>query len=86
MPGVGALPFDLSNVGMPGCQLLQSSEVFGLAAVPSPNPLLGLVWTATPLPPSVNGVHVFAPAFSFAPGANALQVIASNGIDWTFQP
>ncbi len=84
--GGTALPFDLSGVGMPGCQLLQSAEVFGLSTAPSPNPFLGLTWTATPLPASANGVQVFAQAFSLAPAANALGVVASNGIAWTVTP
>ncbi|MEZ6038664.1 MAG: hypothetical protein R3F29_14370 [Planctomycetota bacterium] len=28
------------------------------------------------------GVRIYTQAFSYAPGANPLEIIASNGIDW----
>lgn len=77
---IGAFPSDLSIVGMPGCMLLQSMEIFGLPTAPSPNPFLGQVGAAPPLPASANGLQVFAQAFSFTPSANALGVVASNEI------
>lgn len=86
MPGVGALPFDLSSIGMQGCQLLQSSEVFGLATVPGPIPFLNTYWTAAPLPASANGMSVFAQAFALDPNANTLGLLSSNGIAWTVTP
>jgi hypothetical protein len=84
--GGAALPFDLSGVGMSGCWLLQSTDVFGLATTPSPNPLLGLIWTGASFPPSANGVQVYAQAFGLSAAANALGVVASNGIAWTVRP
>lgn len=83
MPGLGALPIDLSTIGMNGCTLYQSSEVFGLATQPSSVPFLGISWAGPALPTGALGLHLFAQAFSFAPGANTLGVISSNGIDWT---
>jgi hypothetical protein len=37
---------------------------------------------AIPSQASLLGEHVYLQAYCFAPGANAAQVIASNGIDW----
>lgn len=75
-----ALPFGLSGIGMPGCDLLQSNQIFGLAATVTP---LGLSFS-TAIPNQVNlvGSHAYIQAYAFAPGQNALQIIASNGIDW----
>jgi hypothetical protein len=82
MAGLGALPFDLSVVGMTGCQLWQSNEVFGLSTQFSGQAFV-VNWSL-PLPndPSLVSAHLYTQAFSLAPGANALEVIASNGIDW----
>mgnify|MGYP003673268169 CR=1 FL=1 len=82
MPGLGALPIDLSMVGMPGCQLWQSNEIFGVATQAS-----GQAFTVDWIYPLPNNTalltaHVYTQAFSLAPGVNALQVIGSNGIDW----
>jgi hypothetical protein len=82
MPGLGALPFDLGAIGMNGCSLYQSSEVFGLATTPSPSPFLRIDWAGPALPASALGQHLYAQAISFAPGANPLAVISSNAIDW----
>ena len=83
MPSLGALPFDLSSLGMDGCALYQSSEVFGLSTQPSANPFLEINWTVPGFPLSAQGMHFYAQAFSFAPGSNALEVISSNAADWT---
>lgn len=83
MPGLGALPFDPSAVGMTGCELYQSPEVFGLATQPSPAPFLRIGWVGPAPPASAQGLHLYAQAISFAPGANPLGVTSSNAIDWT---
>ena len=78
--GLPLLPLDLANVGMPGCVLLHSNEVFGLATTVSG----GLVSFSHPVPNNVLllGQHFYMQAFCYAPGANPLEVVASNGIDW----
>ena len=82
MAGIGALPFDLGVVGMTGCELYQSNEVFGLPTQFSGQAFV-VNWSITlPSDPAFVGVHVYTQAFSLAPGANALEVIASNGVDW----
>lgn len=83
MPGIGVLPFDLGAIGMSGCSLYQSSEVFGLATQPSANPFLSITWTGGAPPINALGLHLYAQAVAFAPGANALGVLSSNAIDWT---
>ena len=82
MPGVGSLPLDLSIAGMTGCQLWQSSEIFGLATQASGQAFV-VNWVY-PLPnnTALLRFHIYAQAFSLAPGENQLQIIASNGIDW----
>lgn len=86
MAGIGALPFDLGSIGMTGCQLYQSAEVFGLATVPSAVPFLAIDWTGPALPPQALGQHLYAQAFSLAPGANSLGLVSSNAVDWTIVP
>ena len=82
MPGLGALPFDLGAIGMTGCTLYQSSEVFGLSTQPSPTPQQA-DWTAPALPAGSLGMQFFGQAFAFAPNANALGVLSSNAVAWT---
>ena len=78
--GLPLLPLDLANVGMPGCLLLHSNEVFGLATTVSG----GVVSFSHPVPNNalLLGQHFYMQAFCYAPGANPLEVVASNGIDW----
>lgn len=75
------LPLDLAFIGMPGCQLWHSSDVFGLPVTSLTGTTLQFGY-AIPSQGSLLGAHVYLEAYCFAPGANALQVIASNGIDW----
>lgn len=79
--GLPILPLNLASLGMPGCELLHSNEVFGLS-VTSGAP--GVLQFSTAIPSDVNllGEHVYLQAYCYAPGANPLAVIASNGIDW----
>ena len=37
---------------------------------------------AIPSAPNLLGLHVYIQAYALAPGANPLQIIISNGIDW----
>jgi len=81
--GPFALPVPLNSIGMTNCMLWQSSDVLGLA-VNSGGP--GTMTFALPIPNQFNilGVHAYLQAYVLAPGANALDLIASNGADWTF--
>ena len=81
-PGLGALPFDLSIAGMTGCTLYQSAEVFGLPTVGTG--VAGEAYFSLHIPsdPLLVGQHIYLQAFSIAPGANLLQVVSSNGIDF----
>jgi hypothetical protein len=81
-PWFGSLPFDLAALGMPGCSLLQSAEVPGVLAVPTPNP--GVFTWNMPLPNSVAfaGLSFYTQAFALAPAANPQGIVASNGIAW----
>ena len=76
-----ALPYELSTAGMPGCYMNASSEAFGLPLTQSASG----AWQfsqAVPLQPTLIGQHFYLQGFAYAPGANALNIITSNGIDW----
>jgi hypothetical protein len=77
----GSLPMDLASIGMPGCNLLQSGEVIGLALTPNLGTLLQF-GVAIPNDTLLLGLHFYTQAYCFAPGQNALEVIVSNGVDW----
>lgn len=81
MAGVGPLPFDLGQVGMTGCWLYQSADVFGFATTPGAQ-FEASFSMALPNDPQLSGQHAYFQAFSVAPGANAVGVVASNGIDF----
>jgi hypothetical protein len=81
--GPFTLPVTLGGIGMPGCDLLQSAEVLGLPATVATTTSLAFS-LAIPPGPSLIGARVYLQAYVFAPGANALQVLVSNGIEWTF--
>ena len=66
---------------MPGCYMLQSSEVLGMAtSVVAPG--TSLFSLTLPTSPLLVGQHAYFQAYTYAPGANALEVLASNGLDW----
>ena len=79
--GLPILPLSLASLGMPGCALLHSNDVFGLPVTSSAPGTLDFSY---PSPGDANllGGHVYLQAYCFAPGANALEIIVSNGIDW----
>lgn len=78
----GALPFPLATVGMTGCTLYHSSELFGLATQPGPVPFLETLWTGPTPPPGTQGLRVYGQAFSLAPGANPAGAVSSNAVEW----
>ena len=77
LPGGGALPIDLSSIGMTGCSLYHSAEWIGLPTTGS-----GLFLMVLPPSPLLVGKHLYLQAFCVAPGENALGVVSSNGIDF----
>ena len=77
-----ALPLDLSSMGMPGCQQLQSlNTLAGLVSTGS----AGVLRYNQPIPNSTIwfGIKFYTQGFCLAPGANTLGVIVSNGIECT---
>lgn len=76
-----ALPLSLASLGMPGCELLHSADVFGLAVTFTG---AGTATFAQPVPnlAALVGRHVHLQAFAVAVGANPGQVVASNALDW----
>ncbi|MGK0201925.1 MAG: hypothetical protein ACI89X_003766 [Planctomycetota bacterium] len=81
--GPFSLPVTLGGIGMPGCYLLHSADSFGLGGT-MVNPTTMEFSLALPNVPAIIGTHAYLQAYSVAPGMNALQLIASNGIDWQF--
>ena len=79
--GPFALPVTLAGIGMVGCDLHQSAEVLGLATSPA-SPTTRSFSLAIPNTQTLIGLHVYLQAYAFAPGANPLNVIISNAIDW----
>jgi len=77
---IGSLPMDLSSFGMTSCFLLQSAEITGVAAAASPSSLDFSL--ALPNDPLLIAVNVFTQAFCYAPGANPLDAVISNGVRW----
>jgi hypothetical protein len=75
------LPLELSGIGMPSCYLLQSNEVSGLPVTPLTASTLHFNATI-PYTGTLVGQHYYLQAYCFAPGANAVQFVTSNGIDW----
>lgn len=80
--GPFALPVTLAGIGMPGCELLQSADVTSLGVTAQTSSTLRF---NLPLPNSQSllGTPVFLQAYAFAPGANPLEVVVSNGLAWT---
>jgi hypothetical protein len=73
----GALPFDLTAVGMPGCTLRASNDWVGSLTL-----LNGNASVSWPLPssPTFAGVQVFAQGLVLEPGINPLGAVVSNAI------
>jgi hypothetical protein len=81
LTGLPILPLSLASLGMPGCELLHSNDVFGLPVTAGAPGTLDFSY-AIPGDANLLGAHVYLQAYCYAPGANALEIIASNGIDW----
>jgi hypothetical protein len=77
------LPFSLAQFGMPGCDLLQSVDLLGIAATPTGpgtfSAVFGLPWI-----PSLLGQRLHLQAYAFAPGQNQAGIVVSNGVEWRF--
>jgi len=81
--GQVALPTSLAGVGLPGCELLQSSEALGLGVSPlTPSTMSFSLGVPDDL--ILLGTHAYIQAYAFAPGHNPAQIVVSNGIDWFF--
>lgn len=81
-PGLGALPLDLGVLGMPGCALYHSTDVFGLPTTPSSTASqLDLSWSV-PMSSLLVGARLYLQVWCIAPGANAFQWVTSNGVDY----
>lgn len=80
--GPFALPVTLAGIGMPGCDLWTSADVVSLGVAPlSPTTLR----FALPVPnaQSLLGSAIYLQAYAYAPGANPLELVVSNGVAWT---
>jgi hypothetical protein len=80
--GTTPLPLALAGLGMTGCFLHHSADVFGLAFTQSGTGFDGAV--ALPNSSSLLGGHAYLQAFGFAPGQNPAHLTSSNGVDWRF--
>ena len=81
LAGLPLLPISLAGIGMPGCSLLHSNEMFGLPVVPAGPGALNFSYSI-PTSATLLRAHVYLQAYCWAPGANPLQIIVSNGVDW----
>lgn len=79
--GLPLLPFNLASIGMPGCFLLQSNEISGLSVTPVTASSLQFD-AAIPSNPALLSQQFYIQAYALAPGANAAQIVTSNGISW----
>ncbi len=81
LSGIFPLPLDLTSFGMPGCTLLQSSDV---AAEPTTPTGSGTSTFRLQIPslPALLGLTLYLQGWSNAPGANAGNTIVSNGVEW----
>jgi len=77
------LPLPLDVIGMPGCTLLQSTDILGLGTTPLTSSTCSFS-LAIPSATGLIGTHLYMQAYAFAPGVNPLQLVISNGIDWVF--
>ncbi|MFT7537072.1 MAG: hypothetical protein ACI85K_003028 [Hyphomicrobiaceae bacterium] len=73
---------DLSMIGMPGCKLWHSNEHPGFASGPLSASSMRF-HCQIPQNCSLVGVDMFLQAYCYAPGANALGLVTSNGLKWT---
>lgn len=76
-PGIGALPFEASNFGAPGCRMYASSE-FSLFTFADSQGNASMPMSV-PMNPALHGFEVFAQTVSTS-GANALGFAASEAV------
>lgn len=79
--GAFSLPVSLAAVGMPGCNLLQSAEVFGLS-VSSTGPAVGEFALPIPADSALVGYNLYLQALVVTPGANPANLLTTNGLTW----
>lgn len=79
--GLPLLPLSLASVGMPGCTLWHSNDIFGLPVAPT-SP--GTLDFSVAIPGNINllGSHVYLQAYAIDFSASPRNLIASNGIGW----
>ena len=82
LPGIGALPLDLTFLGMTGCTLYQSNDRFGLQTSPGGSPSQRSFSVTVPSNPQLLGKNAYFQAFCLAPGVNPRGIISSNAIDF----
>ena len=82
LPGIGALPLDLTFAGMTGCTLYQSNDLFGLPTSPGGSPSQRSFSVTVPSNPLLLGKNAYFQAFCLAPGVNPRGIISSNAIDF----
>lgn len=76
------LPMSLAGLGMPGCTQYVSVEFSSLGLTPVAGG--GLQYSfAIPNAPWLLGLSLYLQGYAYAPGANALEFVASNGLHWT---
>ncbi|MBL8754734.1 MAG: VCBS repeat-containing protein [Planctomycetes bacterium] len=79
--GALPLPAPLAGIGMPGCTLLQSTDVLGLPVTPL-SATTARFSLGIPNQGALLGAYLFLQGHCFAPGANAMQFVVSNGVAW----
>ncbi|MBK8096006.1 MAG: hypothetical protein IPK26_02810 [Planctomycetes bacterium] len=77
--GAVPLPLSLANIGAPGCDVLQSSELLAMPCQPT-GPGTARHVLALPGNPALIGVRLFAQPWGLAPGANAAGILTGNGL------
>ena len=79
--GAVPLPAPLAGIGMPGCLLLQSTDVGGLVTTSTGAGTAQYDW---PLPNlgGLIGQRLYMQGWALAPGYNAIGIIVSNGVEW----
>ncbi len=80
--GVAVLPYDLTAIGMPGCMVYQSTDIFGLGTTGNYGTGQTTFSVGVPLNNALLSQHFYFQAISYAPGVNALESITSNGVDF----
>ncbi len=75
------LPLALDGIGMTGCTLLHSAEWTGLPTTAGASGVDAFA-LAIPAQNALLSLPVHLQAYALAPGANPMQVIASNGLHW----